>query len=96
MRNFSSSNSSSVQSPDVKVVIPVRGRRRELDEVLEALARQDFPREKFEVLVCDDGSTEDLRSVAELPRGHALADRELGDLPSSAAAWTGLGAQPWD
>jgi len=45
--------------------------------VLEALARQDFPREKFEVLVCDDGSTEDLRSVAELPRGHALADREL-------------------
>lgn len=58
------------QSPEVSVVIPVRDRARELDDVLEALSRQDFPRDKFEVLVCDDGSRYDMRSVAERPRSN--------------------------
>jgi len=51
--------------PDVSVIIPARNRPQELRRVLDALASQDFPRERFEVLVCDDGSARDLRWVVE-------------------------------
>ncbi|MEP7271360.1 MAG: glycosyltransferase [Acidobacteriota bacterium] len=54
-----------MSSPDVSVIIPARNRRRELSEVLEALSVQTFPKERFEVLLCDDGSDVDLRSVVE-------------------------------
>lgn len=41
--------------PDFSVVIPTRGRTPQLAACLEALARQDYPRDRFEVIVVDDG-----------------------------------------
>lgn len=79
-----------MNEPDVSVVVPVRNRSRELALVLDALANQDLPLERFEVLVCDDGSDVEIRSVVEArkdqlqvtylrqpPRGPATA-RNLG------------------
>src|SRR4051794_20021589 len=43
--------------PTFSVVIPTRDRFTQLSACLEALARQDFPREKFEVIVVNDGSS---------------------------------------
>lgn len=48
---------------EVSVIVPARNRSEELQRCLEALTEQDFPREKFEVIVCDDGSEEDLRAI---------------------------------
>jgi glycosyltransferase involved in cell wall biosynthesis len=48
-------------SPLISVVIPVYNRSWELRRALEALARQT--EQNFEVVVCDDGSTEDIRAV---------------------------------
>lgn len=42
------------------VVIPVYNRAHLLRVVLEGLAKQSIPQQSFEVLVCDDGSTEPL------------------------------------
>jgi len=47
----------------VSVVIPVRNRPDLLTECLSSLSTQDFPLNDFEILICDDGSTEDLQSV---------------------------------
>ena len=49
----------------VSVVIPVRNRPDVLRRNLSALASQDFASKDFEVLVCDDGSTDDIQSVVE-------------------------------
>ncbi|NUO58479.1 MAG: glycosyltransferase [Hamadaea sp.] len=47
------------------VVIPTYNRERLLRFTLRALARQTLPPDQFEVLICDDGSTDQTRAVAE-------------------------------
>lgn len=44
--------------PVVSIVVPVRNGAAYLRALLEALSRQTLPRERFEVLVGDDGSTD--------------------------------------
>lgn len=47
------------------VVIPTRNRSEILEESLSFLAFQDFSKRQFEVLVCDDGSEEDIGVVVD-------------------------------
>ena len=47
--------------PLISVVIPVFNRTWELERALDSLVRQSYS--NFEVLVCDDGSTEDIESI---------------------------------
>ncbi|MBN1628312.1 MAG: mycofactocin biosynthesis glycosyltransferase MftF [Thermoleophilia bacterium] len=67
--------------PAVSVIVPTRDRADDLDECLEALGRVDYPRDRLEVIVVDDGST-DGAAVAEVVarRGHRLIsnDRNRG------------------
>ena len=44
------------QLPSCSVIIPTRGRRKQLAGCLAALAEQDYPSDNFEVIVVDDGS----------------------------------------
>lgn len=48
-------------SPYISVIIPVFNRRHELGRALTSLVNQSFS--QFEVIVCDDGSTDDIRGV---------------------------------
>ncbi len=50
--------------PAVSVIIPTYNRRDELLQTLEALTEQEFPADKFEVVVADDGSSDDSAAVA--------------------------------
>ena len=75
MDNLQTNQRVTGQAPEVSVVIPVRDRARELDVVLDAMAKQDFPRGNFEVLVCDDGSNGDMRSVAERSRDYSSGSK---------------------
>ena len=43
-------------SIEFTVIVPTRDRPQQLAECLEALARLDYPRDRFEVIVVDDGS----------------------------------------
>lgn len=49
----------------LSVVVPTRNRAQLLDHCLKALANQDLPPSEYEVLVIDNGSTDETRSVAQ-------------------------------
>ncbi|MFE9251049.1 glycosyltransferase [Streptomyces sp. NPDC007088] len=51
--------------PRIAVVIPTYNRSRLLRRTLSHLARQTLPPERFEVVVADDGSTDDTKAVVE-------------------------------
>ncbi len=51
-------------APAVSVIIPTYNRRNELRQTLETLAAQEFPAAEFEVIVADDGSSDDTAEVA--------------------------------
>lgn len=65
--------------PLISVVVPVHDRSAELQRMLEALSRQTEKR--FEVLICDDGSTEDIRAVAD--KYGACLEIRLQRIPNS-------------
>jgi len=48
---------------DISVVIPTFNRAALLRRVLDSLTRQSIPRDRFEVIVVDDGSTDDTSDV---------------------------------
>lgn len=49
----------------ISVIIPVYNNPRELRLTLDSVAGSAFPLEEVEVLVCDDGSSMDMKAVAE-------------------------------
>ncbi len=55
--------------PEVSVIIPTRNGAPRLDTVLTALDRQTVGRHRFEVIVVDDGSTDDTPAVAAAHAG---------------------------
>jgi len=57
----------------ISVVVPTCNRKARISACVEALARQTFPRDAFEVIVVDDGSTDDTPAVLG-----ALSGREPG------------------
>jgi len=77
----------------VSVVIPVRNRPELLVQSLSFLAKQDFRPNEYEVLVCDDGSTEDLQPVVEKFSSKILNLRFLRQEPKGPAAARNLGVR---
>jgi glycosyltransferase involved in cell wall biosynthesis len=53
----------------VSVVIPTYNASQKLRECLEALQKQTYPRERYEIIVVDDGSTDDTKSIIEVGGG---------------------------
>jgi glycosyltransferase involved in cell wall biosynthesis len=54
-----------VGRPSISVVIPARDAARTLDECLAALSRQTLPCDCFEIIVVNDGSSDDTVEVAQ-------------------------------
>ncbi|HWH45319.1 MAG TPA: glycosyltransferase [Thermoleophilaceae bacterium] len=50
--------------PDVAVIVPARNAERSLPDLVACLARQTLPRERFELIVVDDASTDGTAEVA--------------------------------
>ena len=66
-------NSSASQSINVSVLVPVYNRKECLPQLFAALAAQTLGRDRFEVIISDDGSEEPLRDlVQEFARQHGL------------------------
>lgn len=80
----------SAQLPRFTVVVPTYGRARQLRDCLTALSALDYPRDRFEVVVADDGSPKPPREAVEalsdaldvrllvLPHRGPAAARNLG------------------
>lgn len=78
--------------PFISVVIPTRGRPRALAACLGALAAQDYPRERFEVLVVEDGPGAPPTQVAQTLEPK-IEIRILQQARSGPAAARNLAAQ---
>ncbi len=82
----------------ISVIVPVYNTRRYLSRCLDSLLAQTFPAERLEIIVVDDGSTDDSAALAEdYARRHGnirLIRRENGG--SSAARNTGIDAATGD
>ncbi|MBE9139440.1 glycosyltransferase family 2 protein [Nodosilinea sp. LEGE 07088] len=57
----------------VSVIIPVFNDAERLQVCLMALAKQTFPRDRYEILVVDNGSSDDIQSVVDQFPGATLA-----------------------
>ncbi|WP_226596265.1 glycosyltransferase [Marinobacter nauticus] len=55
----------SVDVPFVSVVVPVFNESKYISDCLRALLRQDYPKNRYEVIVVDNGSTDDSVSIAK-------------------------------
>ncbi len=58
-------NKNMISSIDVSVIIPTFNRKEILYYCLKALLKQTFSRDRFEILIIDDGSTQDIKSMVE-------------------------------
>jgi glycosyltransferase involved in cell wall biosynthesis len=75
----------------ISVIIPTYNRRAWLEEILESIALQSLGFEQFEVIIVDDGSTDDTREV--LQRTYPFAVRYFYQTNQGDAAARNLGAQ---
>ena len=75
----------------VSVVVPVRNRPDYLEAALRALVSQDLPSHQFEVLVCDDGSTDDISPVVARCGSSPVSIRTVRQPPKGPAAARNLG-----
>ena len=50
---------------DFSIIIPTYNRPDQLASCLDALSRLDYPADRYEILVVDDGGTADLNTIAE-------------------------------
>lgn len=63
---------------DVSIVIPTYNRQKVLGKVLPALGHQTYPAEKYEIIIVDDGSTDDTEAfVKSLDMPCRLAYRRI-------------------
>lgn len=78
-------NSSVRHPPLVSVIVPAYNQEKYIGRCLRSLIAQDLPREKFEIIVIDDGSTDRTAYALQLFDGEVRAianERNLG-LPAS-------------
>ena len=70
--------------PVVSVVIPVKDRAEELQRCLSSLARLNYPPEKLQVIVVDDGSSDHSPTVAQQLGAHVVPSGGTGRGPAAA------------
>jgi succinoglycan biosynthesis protein ExoA len=51
--------------PFITVAMPVRNEERHIQKVLDALLSQDYPKDKYEIIVADGESTDQTRAIVE-------------------------------
>ncbi len=76
---------------EISVVIPTRNRAGDLRRCLAAIVAQRFPLEKYEVIVCDDGSSEDIATVVREFEVAGLIASYARQEPKGPAAARNLG-----
>lgn len=69
---------------DISVVIPVKDRADELKRCLTSLSNLNYPQEKLQIIVVDDGSSDDSPLVARQHRAMLVPSGGIGRGPAAA------------
>ena len=85
--------------PTVSVLVPVYNQERFIGRCLRSLLSQNYPREEFDIVVIDDGSTDRTPYALELFKDEIILvrnDQNLG-LPTSLSNTVrrGRGVREW-
>ncbi len=78
-RPTASETASTHALPRIAVVIPILDEAATLDATLTSVARQDYPRERFEVVIVDGGSSDHWRAIVDLHRAAGATIRVLSN-----------------
>ncbi len=70
--------------PKVSVIVPVKDRQAELKRCLDSLLEIDYPAEKLQVIVVDDGSVDDSAGVARQAGARCISSGGTGRGPAAA------------
>lgn len=70
--------------PKVSIIIPVKDREEELGACLASLDQLDYPRERYEIIVVDDGSSDASAEVARRSGAAVLPSGGSGRGPAAA------------
>jgi glycosyltransferase involved in cell wall biosynthesis len=81
----------SVDLPFVSVIVPMRNEERYIERCIRSLASQDYPRDRFEVLVVDGGSEDGSRDVVESLQPEFASLRLIENKDRQAARGLNLG-----
>ncbi len=75
------------ETPFVSIIIPVYNDSIRLRLCLRALDQQNYPREQYEIIVADNGSSEDIGAVvAQFPQARMVVERKPGSYAARNAA----------
>ncbi|MBI4571469.1 MAG: glycosyltransferase family 2 protein [Chloroflexi bacterium] len=80
-----------IEFPFVSVIVPMRNERRYIERCLGSLAAQDYPRDRFEVIVVDGGSGDGSRELVESMRGELPNLRVLENRGKQTARGLNIG-----
>ncbi|NLP12134.1 glycosyltransferase [bacterium] len=80
------------EQPRVVVIIPARNEAKDLGRCLDALQRQSYPTDRYEILVVDDDSSDDTAAVAQAHGVRCVLSKSLppGWSPKKAALHLGI------
>ena len=77
--------------PFVSAIVPMRNERRYIERCLQSLAEQDYPRDRFEVIVVDGGSDDGSRELVESLRDAVPGLRVLDNRGKHTARGLNIG-----
>jgi glycosyltransferase involved in cell wall biosynthesis len=75
------------------IVVPVRNRPDLLERTLQTLVAQDMPASEYEIVICDDGSTENIQAVVKRSTTAPVRIRFVRQPPLGPAAARNLGVR---
>ncbi len=75
-----------MSEPFVSVIVPIRNEERYIERCLYTLARQDYPRDRFEVIVVDGRSDDSTRPIVNRFAVESMMDVALLDNPRRRTA----------
>ena len=65
---------------DISIVVPVHNEERLIEGCLRALLALDYPRDRYEIIVVDNNSTDRSREIVErFPEVKLLSEKQQGD-----------------
>ena len=66
------------QEPSISIIIPAYNEEKTISKCIESVLESDYPKEKLEVMVVDDGSTDKTREMAKRKKVRLLTQNHTG------------------